>query len=204
MNVQLHCFDQSATSRRLAMDVQQQRLYSIAFPLTFAFYNSCPENKFQSRMADPLSITASVLAVASAAVVSVRSLCDTVKSFQNRNKTLGRLHANLQDLTTILDSLVHVINADTSVLMLLEGPIDRCKNVCNEFEQSMKRFHKTSKTGLLDWTKLEFMRGDINDFIDIIDGYKSTIAVGLGTINLSVVSSSRSQTRLTPYDKASL
>jgi len=137
-------------------------------------------------MADPLSITASVLAVATAAIVSIRSLCDTVKSFQNRNNTLRRLQAKLQDLATILDSLVQVINADTSVLTLLGGPIDRCKETCNEFEQSIKKFHGKSKTGLLDWSKLEFMRGDINDFIDTIEGYKSTITVGLGTINLSV------------------
>jgi hypothetical protein len=51
-------------------------------------------------MADPLSVAASVLAVATAAVVSIRSLCDTVKSFQNRNNTLRRLQVNLQDLAT--------------------------------------------------------------------------------------------------------
>ena len=146
---------------------------------------------------DPLSVTASVLAVATAAIVSIRSLCDTVQSFRNRNNTLRRLQAKLQDLATILDSLVQVINADTSVLMLLEGPIDRCKEICNEFEQSMKKFQGKSKTGLLDWTKLEFMRGDINDFIDTIEGYKSTITVGLGTINLSVVISYPLQTPLT-------
>ena len=37
-----------------------------------------------------------------------------------------------------------------------------------------------------DWAKLEFMRGDINEFIDTISGYKSTIAVGLGIITLYV------------------
>lgn len=135
-------------------------------------------------MADPLSVTASVLAVTTTAIAAIRSLCDTIKSFRSRDKTLQRLQETLQHLTTILESLEQVINADTLVLTLLEGPIDRCKEVCNEFEQSMKKFHGKSKTGLLDWTKLEFMRGDINEFIGTIDGYKSTITVGLGTINL--------------------
>jgi hypothetical protein len=137
-------------------------------------------------MADPLSLAASVVAVATAAVVSIQSLCNTVKSFQNRNNTLRRLLAKLQDLTTILDSLIQVIEDDISVVALLEGPIGRCKEICIEFEQSVKKFHGKSKTGFLDWTKLEFMKGDINDFIDTIEGYKSTITVGLGTINLSV------------------
>lgn len=133
---------------------------------------------------DPLSITASVLTVASAAIVSIRSLSDTVKSYQNRNKTLRRLHAKLEALATILDSLIQAISADAPILKLLKDPIDRCKEVCGEFEQSMKKFQGKSKTGVLDWTKLEFMRGDINDFIDSIEGYESTITVALGTINL--------------------
>lgn len=37
-----------------------------------------------------------------------------------------------------------------------------------------------------DWAKLEFMRGDINEFIDTISGYKSTIAAGLGIVTLHV------------------
>lgn len=137
-------------------------------------------------MADPLSVTASVLAVVTAAVVSIRSLCDTVKGFQNRNNTLKRLQHTLQDLVVILDSLTTVISTDVSVVALLQGPIDRCQELCTDFEQSMKRFHGKSKAGLLDWTKLEFMRGDINDFIDTIEGYKSTITVGIGTVTLSV------------------
>lgn len=152
-------------------------------------------------MADPLSITASVLAVITAAVASVRSLCDTVRSFQNRSITLKRLHHTLQDLVTILDSLTTVVNADASVVALLQGPIDRCQETCTEFEQSMKKFHGKSKAGLLDWTKLEFMRGDINDFIETLEGYKSTITVGIGTITLSVASPPQSHTLLTAWDQ---
>ena len=48
----------------------------------------------------------------------------------------------------------------------------------------METFWRKSKTGLRDWTKMEFMRGDINAFIERISGYKSTISVGLGTVNM--------------------
>ncbi|KIM98314.1 hypothetical protein OIDMADRAFT_128322 [Oidiodendron maius Zn] len=135
-------------------------------------------------MADPLSITASALAVVTAALQSTKSLYETVKRFRDRNKTLRRLQDELEDLTNILSSLMQVINAETSVLELLQGPIDRCSQVCSEFEQSMKVFGGKSKTGFLDWTKMEFMRGSINEFIDTIAEYKSTISVGLGTITL--------------------
>ncbi|KAL5344646.1 hypothetical protein ACLOAV_010338 [Pseudogymnoascus australis] len=135
-------------------------------------------------MADPLSITASVLAVVTAAIKSSKSLYETVKRFKGRDNTLRRLQHELEDLANILESLTQVINAETSVMKLLQGPIDRCTQVCGEFEQSMKVFGAKSKTSFRDWTKMEFMRGDINEFIDTIAGYKSTITVGLGTITI--------------------
>lgn len=140
-------------------------------------------------MADPLSIAASVLAVITAAVQSTKSLQGTVKRFRNRDKTLRRLQNELEDLTNILESLQQVTNNERSMLALLQGPIDRCNQICSEFEQSIKVFSGKSTTGLLDWAKMEFMRGDINEFIDTIAGYKSTISVGLGTITMSVTRS---------------
>ena len=135
-------------------------------------------------MADPLSITASLLAVTTAALQSTKSLYETVKRFKDRDKTLRRLQDELGDLTNILDSLTRVTKPEQSVLKLLQGPIERCSQVCHEFEQSMEVFRGKSKTGFRDWTKMEFMRGDINEFIDTIAGYKSTISVGLGTITM--------------------
>ncbi|KIX04835.1 uncharacterized protein Z518_05706 [Rhinocladiella mackenziei CBS 650.93] len=134
-------------------------------------------------MPDPLSITASLLAITTAAVQSTKSLYETVKRFKDRDKTLRRLQDELKDLINILDSLSQVTNAEQPMLTLLQGPIERCSQVCREFEQSMEVFGK-SKTGFRDWTKMEFMRGDINEFIDTIAGYKSTISVGIGTITL--------------------
>jgi hypothetical protein len=137
-------------------------------------------------MADPLSITASILAVITAAVKSSKSLYETVKRFQDRNKTLRRLQDELEHLTNILNSLTQVTHTEAQMLLLLQGPIERCSQVCGEFEQSMNVFSGKSKPGFRDWTKMEFMRGDMNEFIDTIAGYKSTISVALGTITLLV------------------
>lgn len=107
-------------------------------------------------------------------------------TLQRSRQTLTRLQNELHDLVTILDSLKQVIDAEASMLALLQGPIERCTQVCREFEQSMETFGRNSKTGFRDWTKMEFMRGDINEFIDTISGYKSTISVGLGTVTMFV------------------
>ena len=123
---------------------------------------------------DPLSITASVLAVITAAIQSTKSLHETVKRFREHNKTLRRLQDELADLINILNSLTQVTSVETSMLALLQGPIDRCSQVCREFEQLMEVFSGKSKTGFRDWTRMEFMKGDINEFIDTIAGYKLT------------------------------
>lgn len=135
---------------------------------------------------DPLSITASVLAVVTAAVQSTKSLYDTVKRFKERDKTLHRLQNELEDLANILESLAQVTDSEMSMLALLQNPIKRCSQVCRDFEQSMRGFSGKSMTGFRDWAKMEFMRGSINEFIDTIAGYKSTISVGLGTITMLV------------------
>lgn len=133
---------------------------------------------------DPLSISASALTLITATITSVKSLHETVKRYKGRDKTLGRLQDGLRDLMTILNTLEAAADGETPIWTLLKGPISRCAQVCHEFEDAMKIFDGKSKTGLKDWTKLEFMRGDINEFIDTLADYKSTITIGLGTITM--------------------
>ncbi|KAH6663829.1 hypothetical protein B0J14DRAFT_552469 [Halenospora varia] len=133
---------------------------------------------------DPLSISASALTVIAATITTVKALHETVTRYKGRDKTLGRLQGGLLDLVTILNSLEGAANSETPVLTLLKGPVGRCAQVCREFEDAMKIFSGKSKTGLKDWTKMEFMRGDINEFIDTLADYKSTITIGLGTITM--------------------
>jgi hypothetical protein len=44
-----------------------------------------------------------------------------------------------------------------------------------------------ARMGVRDWTKMEFMRGDIHAFMDALAGYKSMISVALGTVTMLVV-----------------
>jgi hypothetical protein len=114
---------------------------------------------------EPLSIGTS------AAITSAKALQDTVQRYKDRNRTLGRLQSGLQDLTTILSLLKEATDDETPVLTLLKGLVGRCNGKPN--------------TGLKDWTKMEFMKGDINEFIDTLSDYKSAIATGLETLTMS-------------------
>ncbi|WYZ38134.1 hypothetical protein EsH8_III_000048 [Colletotrichum jinshuiense] len=135
-------------------------------------------------MADPLSITVSVLAIITAAIQATTSLKDAVNRSKGRDKTLARLEAELKDLSGILTLLKEVVDMESSTMALLEGPVSRCSQVCREFQVSMEEFTSKSKVSILDWAKMEFMRGDINEFMDTLAGYKATISVGIGTITM--------------------
>ncbi|KAI8660322.1 Helo-like-N domain-containing protein [Fusarium keratoplasticum] len=135
-------------------------------------------------MADPLSISASILAVVTASVVSVKSLKEAVERYRGRDETLRRLIAQLEDLISVLDTLEKISQVEASMLALLKGPVERCRQLCQAFEVVMTDFAGKSSTGFRDWAKMEFKKGDINEFMRTLSGYTSTISIGLGTITL--------------------
>lgn len=142
---------------------------------------------------DPLSIIASVLAIVTAGLQSTRSLKAAIHRYKTRDMTLLRLLAEVKDIENILQSLAQLLDAtnqqpavaaETSMTELLCGPIERCTQLCGDFESAMGRFSGKSKSSFTDWARMEFMRGDINQFVDTLAGYKATISVGLGVLTM--------------------
>jgi hypothetical protein len=140
-----------------------------------------------SKMADPLSIAASLLSVILTVIQTIKSLYDTVQQFMDCNKSLRRLQDELEELTNILFALIEVTHAETLMLALLQAPIHRYSQICSEFKQLIRAFSEKLKTDFRDWAKMEFMRGDINEFIHTIAAYKSTLSVRLGTITMLAI-----------------
>ncbi|TQV90531.1 hypothetical protein IF1G_10854 [Cordyceps javanica] len=145
---------------------------------------------------DPLSIIASVLAIVTAGLQSTRSLKAAIQRYKTRDMTLLRLLAEVKDIENILQSLVQLLDttdqqpavaAETSMTELLCGPIERCAQLCGDFESAMERFSGKSTSSFTDWARMEFMRGDINQFMDTLAGYKATISVGLGVLTMRTV-----------------
>ncbi|KAK7592171.1 hypothetical protein V3481_006796 [Fusarium oxysporum f. sp. vasinfectum] len=133
---------------------------------------------------DPGSIAGIGLAIVPLAIQSIKSLRNTVTRYKGRDKTLARLYHVLEDLDNVLEVLERAVDSEASTRALLEGPVSRCNLLCREFETAMQAFGGTSKMGFRDWTKMEFMTGDINEFMDTLAGYKATISVGLGIITM--------------------
>jgi hypothetical protein len=137
---------------------------------------------------DPASIAGIGLAIVPLAVQSIKSLKNTVARYKGRDKTLARLYDVLEDLDNIMGALERAVDSEETTRALLEGPVSRCNLLCREFETAMQKFDGKSKMGFLDWAKMEFMTGDINEFMDRLAGYKATISVGLGVITMLVPS----------------
>ncbi|KAF5542797.1 hypothetical protein FMEXI_7319 [Fusarium mexicanum] len=144
---------------------------------------------------DPGSITGIGLAIVPLAVQSIKSLKDTVTRYKGRDKTLARLHHMLEDLDNILEVLERAIDSEASTRALLEGPVSRCNILCRDFETAMQAFGGTSRMGFRDWAKMEFMAGDINEFMDrqtskvsheVLEEYNETIQDTMYSLNVNL------------------
>ncbi|GKU22758.1 hypothetical protein FLAG1_08044 [Fusarium langsethiae] len=112
-----------------------------------------------------------------------------------RDKTLARLHHVLEDLDNILEVLERTVDSEASTRALLEGPVSRCNILCRDFETAMQAFGGTSKMGFRDWAKMEFMAGDINEFMDrqtskvsreVLEEYNETIQDTMYSLNVNL------------------
>ncbi|OBT79864.1 hypothetical protein VF21_01577 [Pseudogymnoascus sp. 05NY08] len=138
-------------------------------------------------MADPLSVTASLLALVTFAAKSTQSLYQLIASFQSSQRTLRGLKEELEALNEVLQSLHATISNGKVDLTPLTLPLTRCNQACQDFEAIVLKCTKHSngtRRSLRDWTTLTYMGGDIDAFKNMLGGYKSTIAIALGDANI--------------------
>ena len=142
-------------------------------------------------MGDPLSIASGVLALSIFAFNSSVSLYESVQSFQDSGKKIRELRRELEALRNILNSLQQLATKDEVRFEVLCLPLLRCGQACEEFEEVIAKCtkHSTdSKASFRDWAKLRYLGGSIEEFKDLLAGYKATISIAIGNINLYVLS----------------
>ncbi|KAL3488200.1 hypothetical protein BJX62DRAFT_212449 [Aspergillus germanicus] len=139
-------------------------------------------------MADPISLTSGLLALATFAFQSSLSLYDMVKSFRSHPIRVRELMEELEALSGVLGPLSDKVRAthdmDLSVLSL---PLFRCGNACKEFEHEIMKCASRSsatRTSFRDWAKLKYMGDDIDGFRRVLAAYKLTINIALTDANL--------------------
>ncbi|KAI9927469.1 hypothetical protein ASPWEDRAFT_44821 [Aspergillus wentii DTO 134E9] len=139
-------------------------------------------------MAEPIGIASGVLALASFAFQSSITLYETVQSFRSHQKRVRDLLDELEALSGVLGPLAETIQATTDVnLSVLDLPLLRCGNACNEFREELIKCSSRSggsRTSFRDWAKLRYMGDDIDGFRRVLAQYQLTINIALTDANL--------------------
>ncbi|KAL5867579.1 hypothetical protein ACKVWM_011593 [Pyricularia oryzae] len=139
-------------------------------------------------MTDPLSTASGVVALVTFALQSSVTLHRTIRSLRSQEKDARALKDELADLTSVLETLLETIEGHPNIEFgSLALPLQRCGKTCQEYGELIAkctRHSTTSRASLRDWITQRYLQGDINDFRNMLSGYKSTINIALANANI--------------------
>ena len=111
-------------------------------------------------MTDPLSITASVIAVPGLAYSSAKTLNEVITSFSNAPKVLEDIGKDLQILQNLLRALQQPLNGvpnanlsedEKACYESLRLALEACKGMCDEFSAKLSKMTSHSQGDKVNW-----------------------------------------------------
>ncbi|KAG4429983.1 hypothetical protein IFR05_014533 [Cadophora sp. M221] len=139
-------------------------------------------------MAEPLGILSGVAGLATVALQAGTTLYNNIKSYQSHQQTVLDLLDENCALNSVLDAIKRTIASSTALdLSALEFPLQRCGQVCQEFNEEIDKLASLSggrRGRLLSWAKLRYMGEDIDGFRRLLAGYKMMINIALADATL--------------------
>lgn len=142
-------------------------------------------------MTDPLSITASVVAITTAAIGSVKFLHTTIGDIKDVPTALENIRSDLGAIEPVLQKLRTELESEDSHVLLIDdikGAIENCNSACSTFQKSLDHWmrHATKHQAFwAEWTDRVrvgiFEQGKINVFKGRLNDCKSTLNVALST-----------------------
>lgn len=147
-------------------------------------------------MSDPFSITAGVVAVASFAYSSCKTLNDTIKGFLNAPKILNDARKDLDAIQNLLQSLVGVLNGvqnsalspnQQACFINLKPAIQHCEATCSGFAARLSQITSRSGPDHVNWfdrARIHFNDNDISLLKAALERDKQTLDVALGMATL--------------------
>ena len=140
-------------------------------------------------MTDPVSISASVIAITSAAIGTVKFLYTTIGDIKGVPAALENLRSDLKAIEPVLQKLYTALESEGSQVLLIDdikGAIENCNSACSIFQRSLDHWmrHATKHQAFwADWTdRLRigiFEQGTINVFKGRLNDWKNTLIVSL-------------------------
>lgn len=122
-------------------------------------------------MPDPLSISARVLAITSAAFTATVAIYKTIDGIKKHHKTLRDLEAELSSLSCVLQKLQEACIGRKDDFEALSLPLFQCAMTCNGFDAFIQAVAK--EPTIVEWVKLKYKGDSIKDFKDKIASYKA-------------------------------
>jgi hypothetical protein len=139
-------------------------------------------------MVDPLSITASVVGITTAALQSVQFLVQAIEGVRGAPDIVKRVSTDLRAVQSVLESLVRTVQVDSSHIILSEQikhAVENCQRACGAFRLQVEHWMQPStqdkmfwldrwKVGLFGLERIKTFRGQLSDC-------KSTLNIALAT-----------------------
>ena len=144
-------------------------------------------------MADGLSVAASVVGIATAAIQTVQFLSTTIDNIKDAPETIRNIKLDLQAVELALRNLDMAYKGDESRTILsaeVKTAVDNCTRTCTAFQTLLSHWmrHSTEdktfwmdrwRVGLVGQERIKTFTGQLNDC-------KSTLTVALSTTTMYV------------------
>lgn len=142
---------------------------------------------------DPLSITASVVGITTAALQSAQFLAKTIDNVRDAPSTIKDISADLRAIDPVLQNLDRALQGDSSQIILSDqiGPaVENCDRACKAFQSQIEQWMKHSKKDKIFWVyrwKIGlFGQERIRTFKGQLSDCKGTLSIALSTATMSV------------------
>ncbi len=140
-------------------------------------------------MADPISIATGVVGLTAFAVQSTKALYEAIEKVKNNGRSIRELKEETISLTNVLRSLEETLTLSEIDLSVLQVPLRRCGQLCQELSVLLSKCSAHSDNGrfsIRDFFASTYQSKDLTEFRSLIAAYKSTIAVALADANMLV------------------
>ncbi|RGP64464.1 hypothetical protein FLONG3_9522 [Fusarium longipes] len=115
-------------------------------------------------MADPLSVTASIVGIIAATSQGIALLSNTILNIRNAPESIRAIQSELQQLKPLLSKLEFTIKEEPTDFILyteIKGALENCNQACTEFSASLTHWTRHSsdeKISIFDNAKIGVLR----------------------------------------------
>ena len=107
-------------------------------------------------MTDPLSITASLVGITTAAIGSVKFLYTTIGDIKDVPTALGNIRLDLQAVGPVLQKLHTELEREDSQMLLtdaIKSAVENCNSACSTFQETLDHWMRRSTKYKMSWAE---------------------------------------------------